>query len=275
MKRTKTISIVLTVFFVLAALTGCSKKAQAGGTQKRTIRVQTADTFKPDGFANEKGEADGFDIEIVKEVAKLIPEYNFTYEAVPYDVLYSNLESGKSDLATLEVGYTKERAEKFTLTNEPFNTLVTRFITLEQNAGQYKTWEDFLGKTVYVVPGADAAKLEEYNKGHSDNPIKIEYISDPATCVKGLVDGKVAAFVRGEVAVKDYGDAYGVKLKAVAKPVRQDKTFFLLKKNEDPDLIAKIDAAVKQLNEKGILSSVGKKWHNGLDYTPPYVFKED
>lgn len=253
-------------------LTACSGKSSSKGG-KPTLRVQTADTYRPWGFVNDKGEADGFNIELFKKVVETIKDdYNFVYEAVAHETLYTNLETGKSDVIAFEMDRTPENLNKFTLTKVAKSTLVPRIIVLEKDASKYSSWDDFQGKIVYVIPGADAASLEKYNESHKDNPIKLEYIADPATCVQALVDGRADAFVRGGFAAVSFGETYGVKLKTVGEPVRNVQTYFALQKNADANLVQKIDEAITALIADGTVSALHKKWYNGYDYTPPYVF---
>jgi len=272
------LTVSLAVIVTLAAaigFTACSgKNTKASAGRKPTLRVQTTDTFKPWGFANDKGEADGFNVELFKIIVGnyLKDDYNFIYESVPIDVLNSNLESGKSDVIAFEIERIPEFEQKITFSNVAKSTLVPRIIVLKKDASKYRSWDDFRGKTIYVIPGADAASLERYNESNKSNPIKLEYISDPATCVQALVDGRADAFVRGGFAAISFGETYGVELKPVGDPVRNVETYFVFRKNIDANLVQKVDKAVTELIADGTVSALHKKWYNGYDYTPPYDF---
>ena len=270
---------ILSAFTLVTALTfalaGCGSKEASAAVGSKKVIVQTADTFDPDGFLNDEGEADGFEIDVLKAVAEKLPQYEFEYTAAPIDQITVNLTSKRIDIAALEFGKSPEREASFTFTDEPYSTLVTRFIVLADNAeyDENTTIDDFQGKTVYVVKGGDADTIQAYNDEHPDNPIDIQFISDPATCVNDLVSGKADAFIRGEVAIPAYGAAYGVKLKGVAEPVRNEKCYFMLQKDADPALKEGIDSAVKKLIEDGTIPALHKKWHHDVDYTPPYTYQ--
>ena len=62
------------VGIVAAALTGCSKKGDSSASgsdgQKKVINVAYTNYYVPYDFVNDKGEADGFEVAVMKEVAK-------------------------------------------------------------------------------------------------------------------------------------------------------------------------------------------------------------
>lgn len=269
MKKVKVLAFLTTASIFLslfAGTSGCAKKADSGAV--KTITIETSDTFNPDGFKNANGQPDGFEIEVAKAIAKTTTKYKFKYIAVPFDDLFTNLASGKADVIALEQYPTAQTKDKYLYTSVAYSTLVARFITLA-SSNKINSWADAQGKTVLVVPGDEYTILTKYNNEHKDNPIKLKVEADPATCVKDLVDGRADAFCRGEVAIKTYGDTYGVKLKGVAKPIHSNPCYFVLRKGET-DVKSVLDAGVTKIKADGTLKKLHIKWH-GKDYTPPYT----
>ena len=54
----------------------------------------------PYDFVNEKGESDGFEVAVMKEVAKKLPQYEFQFVPTSDDDLLIGVESGKYTVGT-------------------------------------------------------------------------------------------------------------------------------------------------------------------------------
>ena len=66
--------------------------------------------------------SDGYEVAVLKEIDKKLPQYKFEYTGTSDDDLLIGLESGKYDIGTKGAWYTDERAKK----------LLFRKIQLEQ-----------------------------------------------------------------------------------------------------------------------------------------------
>ena len=73
MKKTFLVFIALTAIIPLFA----KPKKSDGKIQK--IRVAHTNYYVPYDFVNDKGESDGFEVAVLKEVNKLLPQYEFEY----------------------------------------------------------------------------------------------------------------------------------------------------------------------------------------------------
>ena len=68
---------------------------------------------------NDKGESDGFEVAVLKEVDKLLPQYEFKFVPTSDDDLLIGIESGKYDLGTKGAWVTAERKKKFVFPKNP------------------------------------------------------------------------------------------------------------------------------------------------------------
>ena len=67
-----------------AGLAGCGKDSGADGGAKsadgkKVITVAHTNYYVPYDYVNEQGESDGFEVAVMKEVAKKLPQYEFKF----------------------------------------------------------------------------------------------------------------------------------------------------------------------------------------------------
>lgn len=240
------------------------------GGSVRTVVFQTADSYAPTAYLDIDGNPAGYEVEVFQAVADLLPQYEFVIEAVSNENLDNNLISRKADVVGFKQTIEEAALNNFAFGAEQYDTIVERVFVLAENADLYHEWEDFAGKTVYAFASSeskDEYPLNEYNEEHPDNPINVEYVSDPATCVNDLVTGKADGFTRSQPSVISYSERFGVQL-ATAKTEATDidGIYYKYRKDEDAQLIADIDAALKTLKENGTINEIHNRLFYGTDW---------
>ena len=75
------------------AASGSGSDTNADG--KRVITVAHTNYYVPYDFVNDQGESDGFEVAVMKEVAKKLPQYEFKFVPTSDDDLLIGVESGK------------------------------------------------------------------------------------------------------------------------------------------------------------------------------------
>ena len=89
-----------------------SEKSQnAKSVQK--IKVAHTNYYVPYDFVDENGNSDGFEVAVLKEVDKLLPDYEFEYFPTSDDDLLIGILQGKYDVGTKGVWRTAEREKKY------------------------------------------------------------------------------------------------------------------------------------------------------------------
>lgn len=278
---TKNVSAKLTIIIAVFALavgglTACGQTASAGQNQdgssgqgeKRTIYVQTASDMPPNGFADDNGDPAGYEADLFREVEKLLPQYDFDFTAAPRESLDNNLLSGKIDVEVFMQSPLGDESGKFDYGQVQYNTLVEQIYVLEENAHKYKSLEDFQGKTLYMFPNQPSTQnVLDFNEEHKDNPIIVEYMTDPTTSINDLKNGKADGFARNQTSIVTYNKNFGVPLAIsdvgalIVKPVQ-----YKYRKGEDPKLIEDIDGALQTLKDNGTITELHKKWYFGTDW---------
>lgn len=101
------------ILLLAAASAGCGKAVETGGgttsaaTDKpgespagkvQKVIVGTGTKFPQVCFIDQNGKLTGFDVELIKELDKRIPEYEFEFKTMEFQSLLLSLETNKIDL---------------------------------------------------------------------------------------------------------------------------------------------------------------------------------
>lgn len=259
-------------------LAGCGKKsgsdaASASGSDSSkvtTVRVGTGNAYSPYCYLDANGKLAGYEYEVLKAVDSLLPQYKFTYQTSDFQNVLISLDAGKIDLAAHQYEWNKERDEKYLFGKETYTTYVT-YIVVPGNNTTIDSLDDLQGKTVKSSTGSNATYiLQNYNKTHKDNPIKIENVDNGTNeeTYTGLTNGKWDATILTQRDVDTINKAYAKgsdKLKTVGKAVQTSGTYFIFAKT-NTKLQTAVDGAVKKLKENGELAKISEKVLGG-NYT--------
>ena len=168
-------------------------KETAAGTDgaKKVITVAHTNYYVPYDYVNDKGESDGFEVAVMKEVAKKLPQYEFKFVPTSDDDLLIGVESGKYTVGTKGIWKTPAREKKYIFPKNYIGASVIGLVIRKDTADKIKDMESFAaysGKLVPIAPqNAQYAVVEEYNKSHPDKQIKLVpseafKVSDAYTC---------------------------------------------------------------------------------------------
>lgn len=271
--RSRVLFIVLMMIMLLAIGCGKSDNAQTNtdvaqkddGQETQKIIIGTGNGFKPYCYLDEKGELQGYELEVLEAVDEILPQYEFEFQTYEFTNVLLSLESGKIDIAAHQFEKNPEREAKYLFGSEPYTTFILR-ITVDKDRNDINSLEDLHGKKVKVSPGSnDAYILEEYNK-KNDNAIELIYSSEnQETTVQKITTGSYDAMIAVTRIVEDLNKAYGEQLKTVGEPIANSSTYYIYKK-EDTQFKEDVDGALKKLKESGQLAEISTKVLGG-DYT--------
>lgn len=261
--------IILLVLLAIPALflSGCGAPGSAGtgirGPEK--IVVGTGTQFPNICFIDDKGNLTGYDVEVVRAIDKLLPDYSFEFKTMDFSNLLLSLGTKKIDMIAHNMAVNEERKEKFLFNEETYN-YSPMYLTVNQKTKDISYLTDLKGKKVIVGATSNAAVFfSDYNKKH-DNPFELLYAGqgsdDAATQLK---TGRADATLATPFAVDFSNKANDAQQKIVGDVIINSKVYFMFNKNEY-DLSKKVDEALKQLKKNGTLKKLSTKWL-GADYT--------
>lgn len=258
--------IALILGTILAAgITGCGKTETSadGGVTKVLVAVENGS--KPLSYIEDDGNVVGYEVDVLKAVDELIPEYEFDLEIVDGDATQIGLETGKYALIGGGLYKTAEREEKYLLP-ETICGVSTIKMFVRDDATELKTLDDLVGKKITPVSanGGIYNLLVSYNEEHPDAQLTID-VSDggftTAEYLQGVDDGTYDAMVIPDnLGLLDTISQLGLSVKVVEEPVKVNGTFFALAKGQE-DLTQKVDEALAALIENGTLSELNIKWY--------------
>lgn len=200
MKKKLTLPLVLVVVLSLI-LVGCGSapsatSAQSAPQQQSTLEkvLKTKEltaavilSFPPFGYRDEKGDPQGYDVDMVKELAKSLGAKLTIIEVtaanrIPY------LETGKADVVFGNFTRTLERSQKINF-SDPY--VVAGETLLVKKGSGIKGIQDFKGKTVAVVKGSTNGDIVKKFAPDAN----VHFFDTSADCVLGVKNGQADAFV--------------------------------------------------------------------------------
>jgi len=224
----------------------------------RKVKVAYDQASKPISWLDEKGNPTGYDVEVMKLVDELLPEFEFEYVGTTSDDLLIGVEQGKYQAGVKNAFWTEERTAKFIFPQE-FLGLSSTGLLLKKENENIKTLEDFASAGLSLAPiaanNAQYTIIDEYNKANPENPVKLQagdtFSVDVVQWVnEGRVDGGITleGVFKKQVLAED-GPYYNLKDEVVYNEFAVIKTWPLFNKKEQ-EFADAYDKAIKQLKEE-------------------------
>ncbi|TXK79833.1 transporter substrate-binding domain-containing protein [Paenibacillus sp. N3.4] len=247
-----------------ATSTPTAQAATAAPKAVKKIVVGTGTQFPNICFLDDKGNLTGYDVELVKEINKRLPEYEFEFKTMEFKNLLLSLETNKIDFIAHQMEVNDERKQKFLFNDEAYNIFPNKIIVHKDNK-DIKSIDDLKGKKLLVTATSNAAVLaEKYNKEHNTG-INIVYTGAGEDAKTQIKAGRADASISTQFAIDFVNKSVDAQLKTVGEPLSNSKIYFILRKDEE-DLKKKIDDTLKAIKADGTLSKLSTQWL-GADYS--------
>lgn len=243
---------------ILAACGSGEASTSSEDGEVRKVKVAYDQASKPISWLDDKGNATGYDVEVMKLVDELLPEYEFEYVGTTSDDLLIGVEQGKYQVGVKNAFWTEERTAKFIFPKE-FLGLSSAGLVLKKENEHIKTLADFASAGFSLAPiaanNAQYTIIAEYNEANPDNPVKLE-AGDAFTVdvVQWVNEGRVGGGIiiegpfQKQVLAED-GPYYNLKDEVVYNEFAVIKTWPLFNKKEQ-EFADAYDKAIKQLQEE-------------------------
>lgn len=274
MKKNKIFQFAAIGLASIALLAGCNSgesadKDAGDGEKVRTVKVAYDQASKPISYIDDNGNPTGYDVEVMKLVDELLPDYQFEYVGTTSDDLLIGVEQGKYQVGVKNAFFTQERTEKFIFPKE-FLGLSSAGLVLRKEDESVKTLADFAKKGYSLAPiaanNAQYTIIDEYNTANPDNKVKLEagdaFTVDVVQWVnEGRVDGGV--MIEGpfkqQVLAED-GPYYKLKDDVVYNEFAVIKTWPLFNKKEQ-EFADAYDKAIAQVKEQKKTNELSTKFY--------------
>ncbi|WP_375105802.1 transporter substrate-binding domain-containing protein [Lysinibacillus fusiformis] len=274
MKKNKIFQLAAIGLASVALLAGCNSGESADknsddGGEVRTIKVAYDQASKPISYIDDNGNPTGYDVEVMKLVDELLPDYQFEYVGTTSDDLLIGVEQGKYQVGVKNAFFTQERTEKFIFPKE-FLGLSSAGLVLRKEDEGIKTLADFAKKGYSLAPiaanNAQYTIIDEYNTANPDNKVKLQagdaFTVDVVQWVnEGRVDGGV--MIEGpfkqQVLAED-GPYNNLKDEVVYNEFSVIKTWPLFNKKEQ-EFADAYDKAIAKIKEQKKTNELSTKFY--------------
>lgn len=299
MRKTKKYTAVVAAFVIsVGVLSGCGAKedkvevapveevdtvetevaadtAQADAETKEAeeitkITVAHTQTYVPYDYVNEAGESDGYEVQVLKAIDELLPQFEFEFVPTTDDDLLIGVESGKYNIGVKGAWFTEERASKFVFPKNYIGASSIGIVYRTENADEITDFESFAkfsGKLVPIAPqNAQYAVVEKYNASHPDNQVKLEASDafDIADAYLWVLEGRYDAFFSIKTSyealvVDEAGEYHDYADKLTYSLYQAIPTYPLFTLGEE-DLAAAYDGAFEQLVADGTIDALQQEY---------------
>ncbi len=255
----KSIVLTLAAAVAIGGLSGCTKKAAATENGVKVVKVGTGNAMAPFCYLDENNKPTGYEVDVINEYQKKLPQYKFEIEAMDFSQLAVSLQAGKIQLATHQFIRTEDREKKFLIPKE-YYTVSIRKLLVKKDRSDINSLDDLQGKTMAVDPtSADYQELVAYNDKHTEK-IKLDAIEGltGADAMKLVDQGRADAAQAYSSTFNDLQKSLNLNLKQTGITAK-DYSIQLINIKET-QLADDINNTIKELREDGTLSKLAVKW---------------
>ncbi|MCK5780275.1 MAG: basic amino acid ABC transporter substrate-binding protein [Psychrilyobacter sp.] len=248
----KKIITVLAIVILGSLMVGCggSKDEEKVVEEQITkIRVATNPMFAPFEFMKD-GEIVGFDIDLIDVISRKIG-LELEIEVIYFEGLIPALEAEKIDLVIAGMSATDKRKELVNFTTTYYTA--SQVIVIDKDNQDIPTFDSLNGKKVGVVLGYTGAAMAS----KIDN-ITIEKYSAGYAAIIDLKAGKIDAVILDSEPAKGFvRENSWLKL---ASAVAEKEEYAMAISKENPELLEKVNDALRELKMDGTYDRLLKKW---------------
>jgi L-cystine transport system substrate-binding protein len=274
----KLLSSLLIILSILLAIAGCSQNNAGNSSTEsgnntgsettdpaapevRQIKVVHYTSNKPFVILDEEGNSTGYEIEVLREIDKLLPQYEFSFEGMDFAAMPVALESGAAQIAVCMLVKSEERQARFIFPNQP-STLSPMCFIIKEGRTDIQTFDDIGGKVVITGnSGYEYTHMVKWNENHPDNQIIFEYRTEAnsADTYPKILDGRADAILAYPQGFQYIVEDQGWEGLALSPVVFIEDTYYMLAK-EETQLRDDIDTAIIELLENGTIGKLSEEW---------------
>ena len=267
MKRT-TKGLAATLFLAIPlAACGDDSTDQADTTrweeiqEEGTLTVGTAGTLYPASFREEESDTlTGFDVELMKEVAKRL-DLEIEFKEMAFDNMLTSVQNGQINVAANDISVTEDRKEKFAF-SKPYKYTYGTGIVRKSDLSGIESLEDLKGKkaageatTIFM----DVAREYGAEEVIYDNATNDQYLRDVST---GRTDVILNDYYLQTLALAFFPE-FDITIHPDIAYNPQEIAFLMDKENDE--LQENIDRVLDEMLEDGTVKELSEQFYNGAD----------
>ena len=253
-----------------------SEEVQPAG-EVRKIYAVTGASPRPFTYYDDNNELTGQNIELVTAIFDKLPQYELVWEVTDFPSIFAGLDSDRYQLGVNNFAKNPEREEKYIFTDPIFSNAYIVVFRKDLELPEKLDFKDlaglnYVGQTAINVTTA----IEKYNDENPDNQIKINYTEEDLNVqLNDLEAGKYDFLVIDKPMYwgfyqPEFGyDLNTADLAGYGVGEGLDSYLIVSKTEENEQLVADINAALREVIEEGKSKELNEKYF-GDDYSPSY-----
>lgn len=268
----KKLCLILLAIIVMVTFVGCGNKTvgsndaeieekdseveQKKDSEDKVLKVGTDGCTGGFSVLNDKGELEGFEIDVWNEIASRTG-YTVEFEQMPFSSLFGLLDDGRIDTVANCIGPTEERKEIYNFSD---SYIYEEYVLLSRPDKNISSLKDLDGWSVGLCTGStdiDVADDVEEKEG-----IKLERINFEDTATNDVVMGKIDLSIQGKTIATSIVNNVGEdKIKILTGVGLYSESAYPFTKTERGDDIKELtNKTLKEMKEDGTLGKISEKW---------------
>ncbi len=239
-----------------AASTSASGTAASGGTVQ-TFTVGTRGTVAAYSYVDENNNLTGYDIEILREIDRRLPDVAFEFQTMDLSSCFVALEAGQIDLIANQLVHNEERDSKYLFNTLPYGYAVSRLIVRGEENG-VTSLDDLKGKTMALTPTSESARaVRQFNETADPQINVVNFDGGSAETFSQVATGQADATAGYKPTVEnsDYD------LKVVGDPIASVPVYFILRQDDQAAaLVQEIDTTLQAMIDDGTVSALSQQF---------------
>lgn len=235
-----------------------SVSAAALSTQAfaETLKVGTHPTFAPFEFSDQDGNVIGFDLDVIKAIAKANGD-EIQIESMPFDGLIPSLLTGNIDVIISGMTITDARKKRVLFTDGYYDSNLS-YLIKKDKADVYTSAEALKGKTVCVQIGTTGHAFAD-----TITPGNVKALNNESDAILELSNGGCEAVINDRPVNLYYLKKSNLDtLVDVVDPKFKENvdSFGIAVRKGNNELLEKLNKGLKELQASGELDKIHVKW---------------
>lgn len=235
-----------------------SVSAAALSTQAfaETFKVGTHPTFAPFEFSDQDGNVIGFDLDVIKAIAKANGD-EIQIESMPFDGLIPSLLTGNIDVIISGMTITDARKKRVLFTDGYYDSNLS-YLIKKDKADVYTSAEALKGKTVCVQIGTTGHAFAD-----TITPGNVKALNNESDAILELSNGGCEAVINDRPVNLYYLKKSNLDtLVDVVDPKFKENvdSFGIAVRKGNNELLEKLNKGLKDLQASGELDKIHVKW---------------
>lgn len=215
------------------------------------LLIGTEGTYPPFTFHNDKGELTGFDVEIIKEVAKRL-EVKPEFLETSWDAMFAGLDAKRFDLVANQVGIREDRQEKYDFSDPYISSAAVLVVPKDNN--DVKSFENIEGlKSAQSLTSNYGDMAKQYGA-------KLVGVEGFNQAIELLNSRRVDVTINDNLTVLDYlKQKPDANIKIAATHEDASQSGFMFRKGSET-LVEEVNKALQEMIDDGKYLEISERW---------------